>query len=101
MDYMLNLGHMFTMVPYGQLILEAAGLYEIEDELVNELFAFYVTDMARYALNQFSGQQNTPDRDRLLRRIIDIRPVYDQDEYDRIWVETIEPLTDAFIMNEY
>lgn len=101
MDYMLNLGHMFTMVPYGQLILEAAGLYKIEDELVNELFVFYVTDMARYALNQFSGQQNTPERDRLLRQIMDIRPVYDKDEYERVWTETIEPLNDAFIMNEY
>ena len=26
MDYMLNLGHMFTMIPYAQLILEAARL---------------------------------------------------------------------------
>jgi len=100
MDYMLNLGHMFTMIPYAQLILEAAKLYEIEDELINQMFGFFVTDMARYALNQYSGQENTPKRDELLRKVIDIRPISNHEEYCRIWSETMEPLADAFIMNE-
>lgn len=100
MDYMVNLGHMFTMLPYAQLILEAAELYEIAPEIVNQLFSFFVTDFARYALNQYSGQKNPLRREELLRSIIDIRPIHNQEEYDKLWAETICPLADTFIMNE-
>lgn len=100
MDYMLNLGQMFTMLPYAQLILEGAKLYDIEDGLVNQLFGFFVTDTARYALNQYSSQENPDARNAALQRIMAIRPAHDQAEYDALWNETIVPLADAFVMNE-
>lgn len=100
MDYMLNLGHMFTMAPYAQLILEAAKLYDIEDEIINQMFSFYVTDMATYATKQLSSQENGEGRDALLLEIINTKPVHDKAEYDRIWDETILPLTDAYIIND-
>ena len=100
MDYMLNLGHMFTMAPYAQLILEAAKLYDIEDEIINQMFSFYVTDMATYATKQLSSQENGEGRDALLLEIINTKPVHDKAEYERIWDETILPLTDAYIIND-
>ena len=36
----------------------------------------------------------------LLLEIINTKPVHDKAEYDRIWDETIEPLTDAYIIND-
>ena len=76
---------MFTMAPYAQLILEAAKLYDIEDEIINQMFSFYVTDMATYATKQLSSQENGEGRDALLLEIINTKPVHDKAEYDRIW----------------
>lgn len=101
MDYMYNLGQLFTMLPYAQLIIEGSRLHKIDDALINQLFCFYTADMARYAVQQIFSQQNSPEQDEILRKILSITPVHDNEEYDLVWSETIEPLSDAYVMNEY
>ncbi len=49
-DFLLNLGELFTLVVYGQLILENAALLQIEDALVDQIFDFIVRDFSKYAL---------------------------------------------------
>jgi len=99
-DYMLNLGFLFTMVPYAQLIVEASNLYDVADEVVNQMFAYYVTDMAKYAVIQLYSQQNTPQIEECLREILSYQPIYDDKEYDKLWTETIAPLESVYIQNQ-
>jgi len=49
-DYLLAVGEIFTLVVYGQLILEQAGLQGVDDDLVDQLFEVMVRDLSRYAL---------------------------------------------------
>jgi len=100
MDYMLNLGMMFSTIPYAQLILEGSKLYDIDDGIVNQVFAFYVNDMARYAVNQMFSQRNTAQQEACLKKILSFKPVFDDQEYDNVWKETIVPLQDAYIQKQ-
>ena len=49
-DFLLAVGEIFTLVVYGQLILENAALMGISDDLVDQIFDFMVRDLSRYAL---------------------------------------------------
>ena len=50
MDYMLNFGEIFTMIVYAQLVLESAKLNEVEDDLIDQIFAVFIRDVNKYAL---------------------------------------------------
>ncbi|MDX1453715.1 MAG: acyl-CoA dehydrogenase, partial [Oleiphilaceae bacterium] len=49
-DLLLNLGEMFTLVVYGQLILENAQLQKVDHALVDQIFDFMIKDFSKYAL---------------------------------------------------
>ncbi len=44
MDFLLSLGELFTLVAYGQLILESAAIQKIDDPLLDQIFDFMVRD---------------------------------------------------------
>ncbi len=98
-DYMLQLGELFTMIVYAQLVLENAKLYEINDDLLNQIFGFMVGDYAQYALALLSNFVNTPDQEALIRKMLK-RPVLDPDQRERVWREQVYPLNGQYIMND-
>ena len=98
LDFMLNLGHMIALTVYGQLILEGANNNSIHKRTINQLFGLYVYDMSGYALEQISKHTMTDQQAAYLKEILGITPVIDNDEWNAIWAEDIEPLTDIFIM---
>ena len=49
-DLMLALGEIFTLVVYGQLILENAVIYDVGTETVDRIFDFMVRDFSRFCL---------------------------------------------------
>jgi len=53
-DFLLAVGEIFTLVVYGQLILENADLLGIPDDLVDQIFDFMVRDLSRFALQLHS-----------------------------------------------
>jgi acyl-CoA dehydrogenase len=53
-DFLLAVGELFTLVVYGQLILEAAGQHGISDDLLDQVFDFMVRDFSTSALNLHS-----------------------------------------------
>jgi acyl-CoA dehydrogenase len=46
-DFLLIVGELFTLVVYGQLILENAAILSIEDELVDQIFDFMIRDFSK------------------------------------------------------
>jgi len=97
---LISLGHMFTLIPYAQLILESARLYDIDDIVINRLFCYYVKDMAHHALEHMLAQPLSPEQEALFRGIASIKPVMDRGEYDLLWCDIIEPLSDVFVMKD-
>ncbi|MDO9067105.1 MAG: acyl-CoA dehydrogenase [Deltaproteobacteria bacterium] len=53
-DFLLAAGEIFTLVVYGQLILENAALLGTDNDLVDQIFDFMVRDMSRFALQLYS-----------------------------------------------
>src|SRR4030067_763261 len=96
-DFLLALGEIFTLVVYGQLILEHAGIYEVGTELLDQVFDFMVRDFARHALNIYSKPGSTPRQMDYSLRMIRKQAV-DVARFGRVWKE-VHALKDAYEMN--
>jgi len=98
-DFLLNLGELFTLVVYGQLIIENAKIYAIDDSLLDQIFDVMVRDFSRYSLQLYGKSVTTKRQQLLLRRMIK-RPVVDSERFDRVWKQHVAPLQGTYEMNE-
>ena len=98
-DFLLNLGELFTLVVYGQLIIENARIYAVDDNLLDQVFDVIVRDFSRYAL-QLYGKSVTSWRQQRLLRLMIRRPVVDNARFDKVWNEHVISLQGAYTMNE-
>jgi acyl-CoA dehydrogenase len=97
-DTLLALGELFTLVVYGQLILENARIYGVGDDLVDQICSCLVRDMSEFALQLYSKAGTTPAQmDHCLRMIR--KPVVDEARYDRVWRDHVLALAGAYEMN--
>ena len=96
-DFLLALGELFTLVVYGQLILENARLYKVDDDTVDQIFDFMVRDFSKYALQLYSKPRSTPQQMDLCLKMLR-KPVEDAARFERVWKETVHPLKDAYEM---
>ena len=62
LDYLLTLGELFTLVVYGQLILEQAELTGASDDLVDQIFDVLVRDFSAYAIELHGKTTTTPEQ---------------------------------------
>jgi acyl-CoA dehydrogenase len=98
-DYMIALGEMLAATAYAQLTLENAKIYGIEDDVMEEIFAFMIRDFAAYALMFRSNFVQRPDQLETINKMI-IDPIQDPARFDKIWVEKVLSLKDAYVMND-
>jgi len=84
--WLLTLGELFTLVAYGQLILENAKIYGVYDELVDQIFDFMVRDFSKYALELYSKTSSTAEQMELCTKMI-AKPVADQARFDKVLAE--------------
>jgi acyl-CoA dehydrogenase len=97
-DFLLALGEIFTLVVYGQLVLENAATYSIGDDLLDQIFDAFVRDFSRHALNLHSKPSSTPKQAELCLRMLR-KPAVDPGRFERVWKEQVYPLKDAYEMN--
>lgn len=97
-DLLLSIGELFTLVVYGQLVLENARIYEICDDLVDQVFDFMVRDFSKFALQVLGKPSSTPEQVEYCRKMI-MKPAFDQERYNSVWNEQVLPLKDAYQMN--
>jgi len=96
-DFLLALGEIFTLVVYAQLVLENASIYEIGDDLLDQIFDFMVRDLSRHALNLHSKPSSSPQQMKLCLRMLR-KPATHPERFVRIWQE-VHALKDAYTMN--
>ena len=58
-DFLLAVGEIFTLVVYGQLVLENAKLLDVGDDLVDQIFDVMVRDFSAFALQLYSKPSAT------------------------------------------
>jgi acyl-CoA dehydrogenase len=98
-DFLLSLGEMFTLVVYGQLILENAKIYELEDALVDQIFDFMVRDFSKFALTLYGKASTSEAQMGYLQKMIK-KPAVDADRFNKIWQDHVLALKDTYEMNQ-
>lgn len=99
-SFSLPLGEMFSIVVYGQLILEQARIDGLAPELVNQIFDFMVRDFAQFALQIYDNHAAREPQRAFCKELMLIRPVASPDQYDRVWRERVAVLSGEYAMRE-
>ena len=97
-DFMLTLGELFTLVAYGQLILENARIYAIETDIIDQIFDCFVRDFSAFVLQLFQKPTSTQAQMDLSLKMIR-KPVIDEARYQRVWQDHVFALKDLYEMN--
>jgi len=96
-DFLLALGELFTLVVYGQLILENARLYNVDEATIDQIFDFMVRDFSKFALQLYGKPSTTPAQMDLCLKMIR-KPAVDAERYNQVWNNGVFPLKDAYEM---
>ncbi|QIS14316.1 acyl-CoA dehydrogenase [Nocardia arthritidis] len=84
LDFMLTIGHLFSLVVYGQLILEQAAITGLDRDLIDQIFDFQVRDFNGYATTLYGKPSATAaQRDWAIAALRG--PAADRGRFDRVW----------------
>ncbi len=97
-DFLLALGELFALVVYGQLILENARIYKIDEALIDQIFDFMVRDFSKFALQLYSKPSSTTAQMDYCQKMIR-KPAVDEGRYQQVWREHVYALKDLYEMN--
>lgn len=92
-DFLLNLGELFTLVAYGQLILENA--LELPTDLIEQIFDVFIRDFSKYALQLYSKASSTR-RQRILALRLIAKPIPNQQRFEKVLKEQVYSLKDNY-----
>ena len=97
-DFLLNLGELFTLVVYGQLILEEAKLINLDDDIVEQIFDAIIRDFSKFALQLSAKSSTTLVQQKICERMIK-RPNVDNERYQRVLDNYVYETKDQYEMN--
>ena len=100
-DFLLSMGELFSLVAYGQLIIEYRNLNptELSDDLLDQIFDFMVRDFSDFALQIHQKHNATEGQMALCLRMIR-KQVVDQERFCRIFDEHVYALKGAYEMTK-
>ncbi|MBW2704711.1 MAG: acyl-CoA dehydrogenase [Deltaproteobacteria bacterium] len=98
-DFLLNLGELFTLVAYGQLLIEKTRIDAVDDDLMDQIFDFMVRDFSKFALQLYSKTSSTPKQMEICLKIIK-KPVVNPERFNRIWEKHVHSLKETYTMND-
>lgn len=84
LDFLLNIGHLFTLVVYGQLILEQAEIVGLDRALLDQIFDFQVRDFSAYAI-ALHGKASSTEAQQAWAIGAVRKPVVDADRFAQVW----------------
>ncbi len=87
LDYLLTLGELFTLIPYGQLICEQAAFIGLPIDTLDQIFDVLIRDFSSYAV-QLHGKTSATDAQADWARAAITRPVTDGERFDSVWAKT-------------
>lgn len=97
LDLALTLGELFTLVVYGQLVLENAKLLGVGSDVVDQVFDFMVRDFSRFAVELHGRAGLRPEQAEACLKLVR-RPLADPARSARIWEGEVLPLAGAYEM---
>ncbi len=97
-DYLLCVGEIFTLVAYGQLIVESAAIENVDDDVLDRIFDFMVRDFSKFGLELYEKGLSTDAQQGACLKMIK-RPAVDNDKFERVLKDHVYSLIDTYEMN--
>ncbi|MEU8900210.1 acyl-CoA dehydrogenase family protein [Nocardia sp. NPDC048505] len=88
LDFMLTIGHLFSLVVYGQLILEQAAITGLDRDVLDQIFDFQVRDFNGHVTTLY-GKPSTTQAQREWALGALRTPVADRERFDRVWDQVV------------
>ena len=98
-DFLLTVGELFTLVVYGQLILENAKLQDIPVEVIDQIFDFMVRDFSKFALEFHNKPSSTEAQMAYASKMIR-KPAVDHARTGKVWEEHVYSMKGQYQMND-
>ena len=98
LDFQQSLAQVFTLVPYGQLILEEARAQETPADVIDLVFEWLVRDFSTLALDLHGKASSTPEQQRWVLDTIR-KPKIDPEREERIYAE-VRALAGSYVIAE-
>ncbi|MDJ0391870.1 acyl-CoA dehydrogenase family protein [Rhodococcus sp. G-MC3] len=86
LDFLLNVGHLFSLVVYGHLILEGAD--SVSNEVLDQIFDFQIRDFSGYAV-ALHGKPSSTEAQQAWALGAIRKPVVDRSRFDAVWNEVL------------
>ncbi len=84
LDFMLTVGHLFSLVVYGQLILEQAAITGLDGDVLDQIFDFQIRDFNAHATTLY-GKSSATAAQREWAVAALRAPVADEARAERMW----------------
>ena len=84
LDFLLVVGHLFSLVVYGHLVLEQAD--EISPEMMDQIFDFQIRDFSGYAVALYGKPSSSAAQQQWALDAIR-KPVVDATRFEKVWNE--------------
>ncbi|MBF0234690.1 MAG: acyl-CoA dehydrogenase [Desulfamplus sp.] len=97
-DFLLILGELFTVVAYGQLIIENAVLRSVDNDILDQIFDFMIRDFSKHALQLYSKSSSNDKQMEFALKMIR-KPQLNQERFKRVWEKYVFSLKDNYEMN--
>ena len=97
LDLLLVVGDLFTTVAYGDLILQQAKIWSVDDELVDSIFEVFVGDVSAHALTLTRKPSLTKAQTKAALAMLRT-PAFDAERTARVWAEA-RATAGTYVMN--
>ncbi|MFB9686753.1 acyl-CoA dehydrogenase [Amycolatopsis plumensis] len=97
LDFGLALTELFTLIVYGQLVLEQAGITGLDDEVVDQIFAVLVQDFSVAAVD-LNGKASSTEAQQAIALAALRKPVVDAGRFENVWAR-VRALSGVYAMN--
>ncbi|HEY3470006.1 MAG TPA: acyl-CoA dehydrogenase family protein, partial [Amycolatopsis sp.] len=96
LDFGLALTELFTLIVYGQLILEQARITGLDDEVVDQIFAVLVQDFSVAAVD-LNGKASSTGAQQAIALAALRKPVVDKERFENVWAR-VRDLSGVYAM---
>ena len=96
-DFLLNLGELFTLVVYGQLILENAQILGVDEQVLDQIFDVMIRDFSKFALQLYTKGSANLIQQNICRRMVK-RPVENSERFKHLWETYVYSMKDQYEM---
>jgi acyl-CoA dehydrogenase len=97
LDFGLALTELFTLIVYGQLVLEQARITGLDEEVVDRIFAVLVQDFSAAAVD-LNGKASSTEAQQAIALAAVRKPVVDAERFENVWAR-VRALSGVYAMH--